>query len=379
MQLSTYALPAPLGYKQTKPMACSYCLQHTAQYAEEGANKLKFCSYTCQSVAKTVDDEDHLSLYMNALKLDAYHETMTLSALASPKSYGPGSELTHSIPVALRGHIIRCTKYVASLSLFEQFIVWRYTAGSQPVNAYLISGKVDDLPYSSNWCYWFFLYWHNTEKANGGPAPIHEMFRVLRRFFTKPDSFLSLTTTMAAVTEQVIRIYARLLQRLILNAPPVQEGFHVYKVASDYPGLPSSFKDVPKVVPQLPFNSTTINPHFNFAPFIGGSEAKGNLFDLRIPKGSHVLYVPSEFHAYPFQKEIILPHGARFVISSVHKRLLSLIDENSVNMVKLQEPDGEASMGPFYELNDYEPCKGDGVCKVEKKRFTVFVGDFREK
>ena len=359
-------------------MACVYCNKNIVQYEEgedAGKEALQFCSYMCQANERSIDHPNHLSLYMKALVLDASETDLTLNApITQPKSLGPESELPYTVPVAIRKFILACTKYMASLTLFDQYIVWRYTMGSAAVNAFLIFGKVQNEKDTIKWCYLFFLYWKNTSQVmNGGIIPSE--FDRFTPFFEEPRSFISLRQEQALLlSKQLIPLYIASLNRLIRATPPVQTGFHVFKVASDYPGLPTSETDVPKRVKQLPFNSTTINPHFNFALF-STPTAKGNLFDLRIRKGSRVLYVPAEFHAYPFQKEIILPSDTTFVINTVYQGVLDVIDPDTVDMVTLQP---RIMMGPVYEINLYKPCKSE-TCKITKKPFTVFLGDYEDK
>jgi len=314
---------------------------------------------------------------MKAVKLDTQYEDKSVKTpLSLPKSYGPDSEIPHNIPVALRAFMLQSTNYMAQLSLFEQFIVWRYTIDSNPINMLLILGKVVNEAASFTWCHLLFLYWRNTVRAMGGAPVIEKSFVVFTRLFENPTAFRNGGSLAAQLVRPILVKYTALLQRIILGAPPVKEGFHVYKVASNYPGLPESPTDVPKVVPQRPFNSTTVNPHFNFAPFMGAQD-EGNLFDLRIPMGAHILYVPAEFHAHPVQREIILPAGVSFDISYVYKGLLDVVDKESVQMIKLQDPLEGAIMGPLDDIKDYEPCL-TGRCKVERKPFTIFLADYRE-
>jgi hypothetical protein len=131
---------------------------------------------------------------------------------------------------------------------------------------------------------------------------------------------------------------------------------------------------VPKTVKQLPFNSTTINPHFNFAFFIP-DEAKGNVFDIHVPVGARVLYIPAEYHAYPFEREVLLPFGSKFTITSVYTGKLDYIDSKSHKIETLQKPPTSIMMGPVYQLNDYEPCIG-GACVIRRKNFRTFVTEY---
>ena len=358
-------------------MECAYCHNNTAQYEEEeGLEPLQYCSYTCQTLHRTINDDDHLSLYMNALTLDA--PVVAVKAVRKrPVTLGPDSELPYTIPVGLRKFMLNCTRYVAGLPLFDQYIIWRYTMGSASINAFLIFGKISNTDNAVYWVFLFFLFWRNTEQrvGRGNVAP---QFAKFEQFFRDPDSLMALPAERRlVVAEQVIPLYIRALDRLIRQTPRVEEGFHVFKVAGNYPGLPTSPKDVPKKVKQLPFNSTTINPHFNFAMF-STPDATGNMFDLRILAGARVLYVPSEYHAYPFEKEIILPTNSMFTIRASYQGMLDMIDPESINIVTRQKPTRAIMMGPVFEMNVYKPCKS-GACEVVRKPFTIFLAEYSDK
>lgn len=266
--------------------------------------------------------------------------------------------------------MLQSTKYVNSLSTFEQYIIWRYTIGSASINMFLILKKISNEANAKYWCYLFFRYWKNTNDITRNLS-IPKKFSKFTKYFQDPDAFKALGEEKAiAATEKIIKLYIEALQSIILGAPPVKTGFRTYKVAGDYPGLPEGSKDYPKNVPQLPFNSTTINPHFNFGFFIK-PDSTGNLFDIRIKEGARVLFIPSEFHAYPFEKEIILPFNSNFTISSSYTGELDVIDPKTHKMNVLQAPVDEIMMGPVYEIDQYRPCKTE--CLVKRKKFKIYL------
>lgn len=361
-------------------MACSYCRNNEALYKEDDAqSNLQFCSYTCQCVAHTIDEPDHMSLFMKALTLDAWPKKNKKQPAQMPKEFGPESELPHNIPIGLRKFMLKSNKYIGSLPLFKQYIVWRYTIGSASINTFLIFGKITNVKNALYWCYLFFLYWHNTTDAMGDGGSLTRRFTKFKKFFDDADLFKDLPEEKALpLAEEIIKYYISTLQNIIMSAPPVKTGFHVYKVASDYPGLPTSSKDVPKTVLQKPFNSTTINPHFNFA-FFTSEESTGNLFDLLIPPGSHVLYVPADFHAYPFEKEVLLPMDCTFKITASYQGSIDVINKSDVNMITLQKPTKTIVMGPVYEIDQYKPCTGDDACLITNKDFTTFLCEYSDK
>jgi len=350
-------------------LECCQCHEHADFVSEE--HEKPFCSCECFKQFIEQGGEEPPTILFNAA-------LPKKSSVVRPQSIGPRSDLPYTVPEPLRKFMLKSTKYVASLSLFEQYLVWRYTAGSASVNGALIfGGKVNDMKNASYWVYLFFLYWKNTLEGSDGGGRISSSFINFDKYFKNPASFLALPVTeRATIVPTIIQLYSRALQRIILASPPVKgdDGFHVFKVASDYPGLPETPTDVPKTVKQLPFNSTTINPHFNFAFFIP-DEAKGNVFDLHIPVGARVLYIPAEYHAYPFEREILLPFGSKFLITSVYTGKLDYIDSKTHKIETLQKPPSSIMMGPVYELNDYEPCTG-GACVIKRKNFRTFVTEY---
>ncbi len=159
------------------------------------------------------------------------------------------------------------------------------------------------------------------------------------------------------------------MRDIIKKAPKTPGEFHVFKVASPYPGLPQSGDELPVPVMQLPFNSTTVTPYFNFAPFLAPT-ATCCLFDITIPKGSQCLFVPQEYHAYPFELEIILPHSCIFDVQNIRQGILNYVDPKTVDLTQVQ-PKGQIQMGAVYELNEYSPC-GSQQCRIESKMFNVY-------
>ena len=312
---------------------------------------------------------------MKAQKVDKKAGLMPAQANV-PRSFGPDSKFPDAVPNAVRKFIHRSSQYVERLRLFDQYLVWRYTIGSASINTHRIMGKVTNMSNAGYWCYLFFLYWKNTlaltEEKN---ARIPHRFQEWRNFFEDPASFRSSGAINSEETVvAIITAFTDALQRIVLDAPPVKKAFYVYKVASDYPGLPSDASDVPKTVRQLPFNSTTINPHFNFAFFLQ-PDATGNLFHLSLPVGARVLYIPAEFHAYPFEQEILLPYGVEFTITGVYTGKLSVVDKESVNLARLQDTASTIAMGPVYDITPYKPCK-ETECVVKERDFRIFSAVF---
>jgi hypothetical protein len=284
-------------------------------------------------------------------------------------NYGPTINESYKYNAALNRFIISCTKYVSDLSPFNRYIIWRYTIGSGSINSYLITNKISDN--AIHWTYYFFLYHYNTYHSSSN---VSYMVSRWNKYFDNPRSYLSLSKSdQTNVAISIIQSYIILLQKIIINAPTPSDTFKIFKVASKYPGLPDTNNQLPAKVVQLPFNSTTVSPYFNFEPFISPS-ATCCLFNITVTKGSHCLYIPSEFHAYPFEHEIILPKNCIFNIKSINREIVNYVDPDSVNIVSLQNNDN-IRLGSVYQINEYFPCSGIS-CGVHQKSFTVYYTEY---
>lgn len=277
------------------------------------------------------------------------------------QSYGPKIVEKYVNSGALIKFIDDCTKYIEKLPDFNRYCIWRYTIGSASINSYLILGKLSDN--STQWIYLFFKYYKNTfGKAKVLPKGWNKWFK----YFDNPQASKNLSDSDK---RDIIIQYIFTLQNIIKNGPKPTGTFHVFKVASPYPQLPKPEDKLPVEVLQLPFNSTTINPYFNFAPFINPANTCC-FFDIEVPKGANCLYIPQELHAYPFEREIILPTNCIFRIENIRTGILDYVDSTSVNPVMVQ-PKDNIKMGNVYELNEYYPCTS-GKCDIQSKLFTVY-------
>lgn len=289
--------------------------------------------------------------------------------------FGPSKTKDFKVSDDLRRFKQRSTVYFSKLTAFEKYCVFRYTIGSGSINLKLITGDI-----SSNakyWVYLFFLYLHNTvESLAVKNYDLPKEFSKYLQFFKDPKKFNDLDiNSQKVIVKEIIDRYTIFFQKIILKAPAVGgKGIDVYKVATKYPGLPSTepgqFK--PTSVLQLPFNSTTVSSDFNFAPFITGDSSV--LFTIHISRGSRVLYVPKLFHAYPFEDEVILPHSCIFNIYKYTESVLNYVDPADVNLIELQNKDN-IKMGSVYEINEYVPCKGS-TCFIRSRPFTIFTTNY---
>lgn len=72
-------------------------------------------------------------------------------------SVGPGSRIQLQITPALSDLILLHNQYQANLSIFDQYIIWRYTIGSGSINRRLIGLPGTNV---NQWTYQFFKYYN---------------------------------------------------------------------------------------------------------------------------------------------------------------------------------------------------------------------------
>jgi len=260
-------------------------------------------------------------------------------------SVGPGSTTLYEVTAALSENLLSHTKYVANLTLWSQFLIWRYTLGSGAVNFTLIGIAKDEQ--KIYWTYNFFRSFRYNHTYIDG------RFIKYASFFREPKSYLSLgraqlsSPNKITIAQDVIKNVIEQLQRIILSAPVITRAFDVWKVSSKYPGLPDTLEHEVEIVNQQPFNSTTYNPQFNFAPFIA-PDATCCLHRITIPKGSHVLLIPSEYHSYPHELECLLPFSSKFLVKEIieHEGFDYIPKENQ-KFIMVQNPD-DLHIGTVY-------------------------------
>lgn len=202
-------------------------------------------------------------------------------------------------------------RYLANLPFWDQYIVWTYTLGSQPVNRRLVGAPVDP-KFSQKWTFEFF---NNFTKYN--TRAISPLFKKWDRFFKNPKLYWKLTDIERnSISEEVLKMYTMNLQSIILHSPPTTGNITVYKASTPYDNrlLENNF---PISLPQPPFNSTSYDPLFDFNAFLGSNTDTCCLWELTIPKGSHVLAIAHPFQAYLTEREILLPYGSTFEVTSV--------------------------------------------------------------
>src|SRR5580693_894953 len=205
--------------------------------------------------------------------------------------YGPRSKdkliLSKSLIETQRKH----NQYISNLSLWKQYIVWRYTIGSKSINIFLLGFNNEDTELAKTfWIYHFFKYYNNPTNL------IEKPFKKWIKFFESPGKYLDLNLNMKKEIDNIIiKGYIDTLQSIILKAPVTMGDIMVYKVSSEYPELPFKNNFKPKKVYQAPFNSTSYDPQLYFSVFIADN-ADCCFFSIKIPKGSHVLIISETFH-----------------------------------------------------------------------------------
>jgi hypothetical protein len=230
---------------------------------------------------------------------------------------------------------------------------------------------------SKYWCYLFFLYWKNTAIGyNNRVNSVNSAFSSYVSYFENPNKIDELGES---AIKNIIDLYIQELNRVLMGAPIVMEAFNTYKVSSMYPGLPQTIQELPTSVEQAPFNSTSIDPQFNFSAFLP-KDPYGNpqtmnaaFFKIKLPVGARgCLYVPAYIHAYSFEAEIILPTGCKFDITYMSKgNTLNYVDPKTINM-DVEQEQKNIMMGEVYNPNKYFPCYPGGCRKKTLTNLTIY-------
>lgn len=269
--------------------------------------------------------------------------------------FGPGGnvflKLTEELSDLLRSH----ARYLSNLPIWDQYLVWRYTLGSGAITKKLVTGKPDEN--DVGWTYYFFNSYNTDHYGSGNIGYPYQRYQ---RYFENPKSYLGLPKPKQDdIAKFIIRRYVEDLERIILNAPPTPGEITVFKASGPYPGLPI---DTPSGklfnnglnVYQKPFNSTTYDPEFNFYPFLGPN--KCCLHQIIIPACSRVLAITPPFHAYPHERELLLPFGSTFEITSIDKILVNMIPPENQTYIKIQK--SPYVIGEVYRIDpkaSYDP------------------------
>ncbi len=274
--------------------------------------------------------------------------------------YGPGSKDLLKISLNLSKFIKDCTRYVSQLSVWKQYLLWRYTIGSGSINKELIG--IANEGSKIIWTYQFFKYYNDDLNL------IELPFISYVKNFSNAQRYLKFgKDKKILIADQIIELYIAELQKIILGGPITKGSIIVYKVSSEYPELPSKSMFSRKIVFQKPFNSTTFDSQFNFSLFLGDND-DCCFFTINIPDGSHVLYIPTEFHAYPFENEILLPFGSQLDFFDHYIDDFSYVLKKEIKLRQIQ--DKPYHVGPVHELDPtFDP-------NILTKKMNIFLAHY---
>lgn len=207
-------------------------------------------------------------------------------------------------------------KYLANLPIWDQYVVWTYTLGSQAVNRKLVGFPLKP-SLENEWTLRLFTYFIYGI-YNLGPS-----FMRLKQYFINPLLYSSLSVEEQNKISQIaINLYTINLQNIILGCPPTTGDIVVYKASTPY-DIQLTEDNFPYTLQQTPFNSTTYDPWFDFNAFLGSNNDVCCLWEITIPKGSNVLAIAHPFQAYLTEREILLPFGCKFVVKGFKQSMMS--------------------------------------------------------
>ena len=277
--------------------------------------------------------------------------------------YGPDGKDRWVINSNVISFMNECAQYMARLSVWKRFVVWRYTIGSGSLNRYLIG-----IPGDPNLVYWVYAVAKNWSGLIRSPqyrgARVDTHMKRWEKFLWYPESTLELSVPDLQV---FVKDFAADLNRIVLGAPAVKKAFQVIKVASQYPELPHPSNFKPTMVPQKPFNSTTLDLELNFGFFL--DPTKENLvMRLTIPKGSHVLYIPSLISAYPWEEEILLPSGCAFHLTKLTEDTLPYYSKDAKFIRQIQQE--PFTIGPIFVLDQ------GSRSQLQRMHLPVMIGTY---
>jgi hypothetical protein len=305
-------------------------------------------------------------------------------------TYGPRGTVPLKISDDLALLLSQHSKYLLNLSVWDQFCIWRYTVESGTITRYLVhyapsdddktTGKelpIEEREGQVHWLYFFCKYFNLAlYTSNAIPPPYNELLSVngngiSKNLFQFPEHILS-EPNRYVIAENTIKAYIRDIERIIDGAPVTPGNIRVYKVSTPYPEI-EAIHDLDRNIPvyQKPFNSTTYDPEFNFLPplriDLSSDDSDDDIccfYTILIPKGSKVLSVSPLFHAYPYQREIILPFKTTLQVQNVTYSNLNLISNKYQQMILIQDP--PFHIGELYRLDDF------GKTVIEKRHIKTY-------
>jgi len=205
------------------------------------------------------------------------------------------------------------TKYQCNLSHWKKFIIWVYSFDSKFLNEFLINGMGKDLETDDKMIIWVANFFKLYNFQEYGEEKIEHNFKNLSHYFQNPGD-LKNDPDRYSITREVFQKFSVELNQIVLDAPKTRFKLTLFKGSRTYDELPhpellGDFRNREFYFEQNLFNSTTYDPNFNFTLFVGGNCC---LHELTIPKGSRLLFISPTIHAYPFEREVLLPVGVTF-------------------------------------------------------------------
>ena len=245
-------------------------------------------------------------------------------------SIGPESGDDILITPALSNLLLEQDKYQANLSLWDKYLIWRYTLDSGVLTQFLIGNR----QYNNE--IWVRNFFYLYASAQYGVKEIPLAWRHWEPYLSNPKTWDALPVANKIKLElELIRQYAIDLERIILAAPSNKDVITVYRATGVYPDIDGIVKasqnmSYPQKITfpqdfrvfQKPFNSTSYDSQLDFSPFLG-SISDCCLYKIKIPKCSRLLAISPVLHAYPHEREILLPFASTLIVHGVQKKIFN--------------------------------------------------------
>lgn len=230
---------------------------------------------------------------------------------------GINLKLTPELSELQRSH----TRFVSNLSAWKQYIIWRYTIGSGQLNKTLIGISEDARTIA--WAKHFYSFYN---KDVYGLDNVEPPFTDYIGYFKDPSQ------VTLQVAQETIATFMVTLIEIIQHAPITQAAVLVYKVSTVYAPEMNHFltSNVGHAdIIQKPFNSTTYDPEFEFGTFLA-EEGDTVVWQLLIPAGTHCLFINPIYHAYPHEREVLLPPDIVFSVRGARNVVLEYINKGDI-------------------------------------------------
>lgn len=235
-------------------------------------------------------------------------------------------------------------KYQINMPVYKRYIIWTYTLYSTPLNYYLFQKKVDEQV--EEWISDFFRRWIYSNSLPEIFLPWKQYFGNTRYKLVKGDLRNKIATKM-------IKIVTKELIEIILKAPRSVGSFKIYKGGRYY----SSFDNLHEnsEVKQAVINSSTYDPHLNISIFTSFEQNGCCAYQLTVNENIPMLVINKNIHAYPHEREILLPPGVSFRFKGKDKRKMGYSKSEEKHYFTVQrEP---YLIGEVYRQNPHVYCE----------------------